>query len=174
MPPADETAPSLCFSSLRSFFFAASAYARAAEPPYRETELRAVMRPSESQIRAAIRVAKQALQNRNEPQGPKTVFYGTDVGQTDDWFGFTAPPQTGPPDAPRYYRFVFRGGHPVASYRNDENGERLGSFYCHDPRAFPIVSVLQDAKGKPLLIHVLTYDSLDRIKRVLEPTPSDL
>jgi hypothetical protein len=139
----------------------------AAEAPYRAEDLEAMREPNAQLVRTALSQARSAMANRRTPEGEEAIYYSPGVGSLDDWYSlpgdlFEEPARTG-----SFHRFTYRGGRLVSIHRHDENGEHLQSFVCYDQRGFPHVAVIQDSKGRPLRVSVLTFDQQDRIKRVL-------
>lgn len=151
---------------LCAFFMLTSALL-AAEDPYRVGELADGYQPTATQLREAASMGRSAMRMKLQPSGPVMEYYGAGATSFDLWLGTIYRPLTAPPDTPSHYRFVYHGGRPVASYRRDEHGELLSNSYYYDERQLPLAAVAWGKDKKPRSIQVLTYDKLDRIKRVV-------
>ncbi|MFA6289017.1 MAG: hypothetical protein WC661_16670 [Opitutaceae bacterium] len=153
---------------LLTLFFLITLGLPAVEEPYKADAFGDEYKLTKTQVRESISRAKQALRTRFQPQGAKLEYFAPGVSTFDWWLGMTYKPLSTPPGTPSYYRFVYQDGYPVANYRHDDTGIHLSTSYYYDQRFFPIVALLQDKKGNPVQIAVLTYDKQDRIKRVVQ------
>lgn len=148
-------------------FFIFNSALFAAEDPYKVGELSDGYQPTATQLRQAASQGRSALRMKRQPSGPVLEYYAAGVTTLDNWLGTNYRLLSSPPDTPSYYRFVYHGGRPVANYRNDQKGEHLSTSYFYDERQLPLASVLWDKNKKPQSVSVLTYDKLDRVKRVV-------
>lgn len=139
----------------------------AAEPPYKEGELGDKFALTPAQLRTSLSDLRRIMRSKRQPAGTVFECYQSGAASFDEWLEFPPRAMTSPPDgAPSYYRFVYRDGYPVASYRHEGTSVRLSRSYYYDQRFFPVLSVMSGKDGKTLFSCLLVYDSADRIKRV--------
>lgn len=141
----------------------------AAEPPYKEGELRDRYVLTESQLRSSISDIKRLMGIKRQPKGAVFECYESGACEIDSWLSiavriYLAPP----PGAPTYYRFVYNDGHPVSIYRHEQQKVRLSHSYYYDQWFRPALSVMFNKEGKPSQHSLLTYDNIGRIKRVMK------